>query len=190
MGESLENKMHSSNFTPSTKTRLRSATLSVIFLLSSLAKAEPKVENPEFDKEIHRLVDRFNVSHISIDDFAKLKKEQDVLTLDAREKKEFEISHIPGAKFNGPNKIDPSFLKSTPKEHPIVIYCSVGYRSSRLAEKLQKLGFSNVRNLWGSAFEWGNRGHPLVDNNGNPTTKIHTYDANWSRWVQRGEKVW
>lgn len=166
--------------------------LVMTLFLSSLTRAmtKPKVENPDFDKEIHRLVDKFHVAHISVADFAKLKKEQNILILDTRERKEFETSHIPGAKFNGPNNIDHRLLEATPKNRPIILYCSVGYRSSRLAEKLQKMGYTKVRNLWGSVFEWTNQGHPLVDSKNAPTTKIHTYDANWSRWVHRGDKVW
>ena len=42
------------------------------------------------------------------------------------------------------------------RESTIVVYCSVGYRSEKIAEELDKLGFTNVSNLYGGIFEWIN----------------------------------
>ena len=41
---------------------------------------------------------------------------------------------------------DPSFL--------VVTYCTVGYRSAKVARQLQKQGFTNVKNLRGSILGW------------------------------------
>jgi hypothetical protein len=43
-----------------------------------------------------------------------------------------------------------------------VTYCAVGYRSSETAERLHAAGFTNVRNLDGSTFQWTNEHRPLV----------------------------
>ena len=81
-----------------------------------------------------------------------------VILLDTREKKEYEISHIPGAIWVGYNNFKLKRVKEIAKDTKIVTYCSVGYRSERIGEKLQKAGFTDVSNLKGSIFKWVNEG--------------------------------
>ena len=78
------------------------------------------------------------------------------------------------------------------KKTPIVVYCSVGYRSEKVGEKLKAAGFLNVKNLYGSIFEWVNEGNPVVGNDNKATAKVHTYNKTWSRWVDKKniEKVY
>lgn len=79
-----------------------------------------------------------------------------------------------------------------PKDAKIVLYCSVGYRSEKIGEKLQKMGYTDVNNLFGSLFEWVNRGYKVVDKDGNETQKVHTYNKDWSQWVDetKAKKTW
>ncbi len=107
-----------------------------------------------------------------------------VILIDARRKEEFNVSHITGAK-NIPYKKDPRKLfKDTKPDSPIVVYCSVGYRSSILAKKLQDMGFTKVYNLEGSIFKWANEGKPLVQ--GQATVhKVHPYDTHWGSLLEK-----
>ena len=84
------------------------------------------------------------------------------LLIDIREKKEYEVSHLAGAIHMDPDTRKFKALKGVDKDAPIVVYCSVGYRSSKMAEKIKKAGFSYVANLEGSIFTWANEGHPVV----------------------------
>jgi 3-mercaptopyruvate sulfurtransferase SseA len=60
------------------------------------------------------------------------------------------------------------------------VYCSVGYRSARIVERLRAAGHSDVRNLRGSIFQWANEGRPVV--RGDSTVhKVHPFDATWGR---------
>jgi len=117
----------------------------------------------------------------------KMMKEK-VILLDTREKKEYEISHIPGAIWVGYNNFKLKRVKEIAKDAKIVTYCSVGYRSERIGEKLQKAGFSDVSNLKGSIFKWVNEGNPLEDKEGNTTDKVHGFDKDWGKWV-KGDKA-
>ena len=73
-------------------------------------------------------------------------------------------------------KTSENFLTDIKPDNPIVVYCSVGYRSSILAKKLQDRGFTKVYNLEGSIFKWANEGRPLVQ--GQTTVhKVHPYDV-------------
>ena len=109
--------------------------------------------------------------------------------LDAREPREFEVSHIAGAIPIGYDHFEISQLPNLDKERPVVVYCSVGYRSEKIAEKLQAAGFKNVSNLYGGIFEWVNQGHTVVNETG-PTEEVHAYSRSWGVWLRKGKKVY
>ncbi len=97
--------------------------------------------------------------------------------VDVREKEEFAVSHLRGAKnFQTVSQWKTALPPSAP---PVVVYCSVGYRSSALAEKLQRAGLTNVANLEGSLFQWANEGRPLHRGT-NAVREIHGYSRKWS----------
>ncbi len=145
-------------------------------------------QNPKFDKTIANWLS-FSVKTVSPTD---VKKMPDVVLLDAREREEYDVSHLPNAVFIGYKDFEKKALANVPKDKPIVVYCSIGYRSEKIGEKLQKMGYTNVNNLYGSIFEWVNEGNKVVDNQGNTTKKVHTFNKSWSKWVDEGkaEKVW
>lgn len=142
-----------------------------------------------FDSKVSRTI-RFSVPTM---DVAALKAQQGtVYILDAREREEYEVSHLPGARFIGYKDFGAAALQGIPKDARVVLYCSIGYRSEKIGEQLLAMGYKDVHNLFGSLFEWANRGYPLIDKDGQPTTRVHTYNRSWSRWVIRPgvEKVW
>ncbi len=102
------------------------------------------------------------------------------MVLDVRTAEEYEVSHLPGAIRVDPEGDLPEFLGTLDHEAPLVAYCSVGYRSSRLVERLKKEGFVDAKNLEGSIFEWANKGYPL-ERDGAPVREVHPYDAEWGR---------
>ena len=110
--------------------------------------------------------------------------------LDARERKEFDVSHIPNARYVGVSEFNMSSVADLPKNKAIVVYCSIGKRSEDLTLKLQKAGFTNVRNLYGGIFEWVNQGHKVHDINNKATTNVHAYNKFWGKWLERGTKIY
>jgi len=80
-----------------------------------------------------------------------------------------------------------TIVKDLDQSKPIYIYCSIGYRSEKIGEKLQKAGFKKVYNMYGGIFNWANSGYTLVDKNGKTTTKVHGYNNDWSQWLN-GQK--
>ncbi len=149
----------------------------------------PRTDNPEFDQELARLL-KFSVPVISAEELLKNKEKYAIF--DTREPAEFDVSHIPGAKNLGYNNFNADLLSGLPKDKPILLYCSVGYRSEKTGNKLQKMGFTQVYNLYGSIFEWANRGFPLENKAGKPTKTLHTYNEKWSQWVKNTQidKSW
>jgi rhodanese-related sulfurtransferase len=98
--------------------------------------------------------------------------------LDVRAPAEFAISHLRRAQNISPAAKAESL--KLPKDSPIVAYCSVGYRSSALVQRLRAAGFSRVYNLHGSLFAWANEGRPLWCGS-KPATTVHPYDAYWGQ---------
>jgi len=145
--------------------------------------------DPAFNKKVDKSI-IYSVPVLDVDD---LKNNLDeYLILDAREEKEFETSHIPGAHLVGYNHLDLGSLEGISKDTKIVVYCSIGYRSEKVGEKLSALGFRKVYNLYGSIFEWANRNYPLENINDLNTKEVHTYSKKWSQWLTNPDriKVW
>jgi len=168
---------------------MKNLVLILTILLGISADLISQVSNPKFKKKIDRVLSE-SVDFITVDE---LKSNTDsYYILDAREKEEYTTSHIPGAHYIGYDDLDLSALEGIPKDKPIVVYCSIGYRSEKVGEKLLDRGFMNVQNLYGSIFEWSNRGFPVYNSEGQATTKVHTYNKRWSKWVDNPqvEKVW
>ena len=98
--------------------------------------------------------------------------------LDARSAEEYAVSHLPGARRVDPEATTFPELDTLAQDTPIVVYCSVGYRSARITSRLQKKGFTTVANLRGSIFRWANEGRPVV-RDGTPVRAVHPYDSTW-----------
>jgi rhodanese-related sulfurtransferase len=105
------------------------------------------------------------------------------LLLDVRTGAEFAVSHLPGARRADPKATAAELLPTLPAERPIVVYCSVGYRSSELAARLLRAGRTNVANLEGSIFAWANEGRPL-ERNGRPVATVHPYNEQFGRLLK------
>ena len=150
---------------------------------------KPACMNPEFDKKVSQTI-RFSIPLMSVEELKS--NTQKLRIFDAREREEFEVSHIPGAEFVGYNHFDIHAYSKLPKDTPIVVYCSIGYRSEKIGERLKAKGFTKVYNLYGSIFEWANRGYPLINEKGREVREVHTYNKDWSRWVDasKAKKIW
>ncbi len=110
--------------------------------------------------------------------------------LDAREVSEYEVSHIADAQFVGYDHFDINSIKDISKNKPIIVYCSVGYRSEKISEQLIAAGYKDVHNMYGGLFEWKNQGHQVIDTTGNQTEKVHAFSKSWGVWLKKGEKVY
>lgn len=101
------------------------------------------------------------------------------LLLDTRTAAEYAVSHLPQAQWFDP-ETEAAHFDLGAKDAPIVTYCSVGYRSARVADRLQAAGFTHVANLEGSIFQWANEGK-RVYRGGQPVRQVHPYNAAWGR---------
>jgi rhodanese-related sulfurtransferase len=119
----------------------------------------------------------------------------EVLLLDVREPGEFAVSRLAGA-----IQIEPSasasevvgIVGARARGRIVVLYCSVGQRSSAMARRaqtaLRQAGAVEVVNLQGGIFSWRNAGLPVVSARG-ATPFVHPYNRTWSRYLQRQDLV-
>ena len=121
----------------------------------------------------------------------RIKAGEPILILDAREVEEFAVSRLPGAERVDPGIWHSSFIKrygARVRGRTVVFYCSVGVRSSKLAEYVQdavvKAGATSVYNLQGGIFAWHNQKRALVNSAGR-TDFVHPYDARWGQLVEQ-----
>jgi rhodanese-related sulfurtransferase len=110
--------------------------------------------------------------------------------VDARSYREFEVSHIQGAAWVGYEDFALDRLAGIEKRAPVAVYCSVGYRSERIAETLRRHGYANVVNVYGGIFEWVNTGHPVVTGDATETEAVHAYSTFWGIWLKRGVPIY
>lgn len=129
-----------------------------------------------------------DVPVLSVEELKKLKRE-DLVLLDTRAEKEFTVSHLKRAREVGYFWFDMRSLYDIPKDAYIVLYCAVGNRSTKIAEKLIKSGYKNVYVLYGGIFEWVNTGNPVYTKKDVQTSQVHGYTKEWSKWLKKENRV-
>ncbi len=165
----------------------------VVTMLSFLATGlSAQVESkeclsPEYEEKLQSLLGH-TVPLIDARTLYDLIREgRDVQVHDIRSQEEFEVSHIPGASLVEYKNFDLSQFDTADRSQPVYLYCSVGYRSEKVGEKLLQNGFAQVYNLHGSFFQWANQSFPIWDMKGAETKRVHAYNRKWSKWVDNPE---
>lgn len=158
----------------------------VVLMLFNVSHLRAQVES----KAYKALLETMYKKTVPLVSCKELKSMKNVVLLDTREKPEYDVSHLQNARWVGYKDFELSRVSDLPKDANIVLYCSVGYRSEKIGEKLQAAGFRNVHNLYGSIFEWINQGNTVYDSANRPTARVHAYSRTWGIWVNKGEKVY
>lgn len=159
----------------------------IVLMMTVSCNSGPETKSPVYGTFLNTILSD-SVPQISVDSLSAM-NEENYLLLDAREKQEFLVSHIPGSRFVGYEAFSMESVADADKNRTIVVYCSVGYRSEKIGEKLQEAGYTDVQNLFGGIFEWVNRGGELENESGK-TNLIHPYSKIWGVWLREGEKAY
>ena len=88
---------------------------------------------------------------ISMDEaLSQMAEEENYILLDVRTIEEYEEKHIPGAINIANETIGKEDIPALPdKDQRIYVYCRSGNRSKQAAEKLVKLGYTNIVEIGG-----------------------------------------
>ena len=159
--------------------------LYILFLFTTLVSfGQEKKKHQDFNTMLKTLLSH-TVKEVQPEDC----NTNNITYLDARELQEYNVSHLNNAIWCGYNNFKIKKLKDIDKNSKIVVYCTVGYRSEKVTEKLEKAGFTNVSNLYGGIFAWVHANKKVYNKKGE-TKNIHTYDKNWSTWLKTGQGIY
>jgi len=162
-------------------------TLYILILLLSITSNAQKTLDQTLKK-----YNKNNVPYISVTELRMLQAQENVVIIDSREQKEFDVSHISSAIFVGYDhfSIEEFSETITEKDTPIVVYCTLGIRSEITADKLIKAGYTNVKNLYGGICEWKNKDYKVMDSTNIETQNVHTFNKQWAKWLLKGKQVY
>ncbi|MEB3309335.1 MAG: rhodanese-like domain-containing protein [Snowella sp.] len=90
----------------------------------------------------------------------QLENPQTVL-IDVREPSEYHSGHIPQA-INIPLRTLTQKLEAIPRDRPVVLYCSAGYRAAMGVMTLHLLGYENIQGFPPSFMGWKNAGEAIA----------------------------
>lgn len=105
------------------------------------------------------------------------------LIIDARSQEEYAVSHLKSAQLLEYKNSDFVELSEFPLDNPIVVYCSIGYRSALVTQQLSSWGYQNVFNLSGGIFQWVNQEHPIFQNQ-HQVEVVHPYNFIWGKLLK------
>ena len=151
------------------------AALSWLGLVAACSFRSP----PEWETVLQEVRTRYpDVPQVSVEELeAALAGPDAPLLLDARAREEFEQSHLAGALPAPDAESVLEAVTTLAPEREIVVYCSVGMRSSDLARTLRERGFA-ASNLEGGIFAWANAGHATYSGE-RREDRVHPYDERW-----------
>jgi len=143
-------------------------------------------------KSIDGALKQFNKNSIPYISIAELREVDSPILLDAREKEEFDVSHLKSAYWAGYEdfKLERIQRLIPDTTATVVVYCSIGVRSEDIGEKLKKAGYANVKNLYGGIFGWKSKGNKVYDNLDQPTEKVHAFSKQWGKLLTNAHKVY
>jgi rhodanese-related sulfurtransferase len=124
------------------------------------------------------------VAQVGTDVAAEWLTNPSLLVVDVRSREEFAVSHIRGAvNLQTTGQIAAAVKERKPVK--TILYCSVGFRSSRLAHLLARQGWHGIFNLEGSIFQWANEGRPVYRGD-IPVRRVHPYGKRWAGLLKDG----
>jgi rhodanese-related sulfurtransferase len=160
----------------------------VIFALSSAFLCTENVDYMKRPAEIDSLYKKYkkdfpDVPEISVDELIKMQKDNKVILVDERDKKEQKVSMIPHAIKSDDFNIDKY------SEYTVVVYCTIGSRSGHFVKDLPHKDI-NAYNLKGGVLSWAHAGKSFVDEDGGETKRVHVYGSRWDLLPKGYEAVW
>ena len=135
------------------------------------------------------------VSNITCENLQEMIRcDENIVIYDTRELDEYNVSHLPSAIHVNPKisseELQNEISKIGDNATTVVCYCSLGYRSSDIANKISHLTNKyQVYNLEGSIFKWANEDRELVSNEG-PTKFVHPYSNIWGQTLDKDRWKW
>ncbi len=178
--------------------RVKSLALPLWMCLFAFFSSQSQADQPALQK-IHNWIQNEHpiVNHIRGNELERnVRNNENFVLFDVRERAEYDVSHLANA-----IQVDPEISAATfsalygetLKDKTVVFYCSVGRRSSLLAEKvhedLSAQGANQILNLEHGIFGWHNEIRQLEDRSDEITDFVHPYSWRWGRLLERKDLI-
>ena len=162
----------------------RRAALALAALMSAAACTEPEElhdpMHPEWPPALAAIIAEaeadYGVPTVAVVDVDSLPEGTPIL--DVRTAAEASVSVIPGSTLLADKAAQKAWLAS-PAKGPVLVSCAAGVRSARFTRTLREAGVE-AYNLEGGIFAWAAAGKPVLDPDGKPTKRVHTYNTKWA----------
>lgn len=126
-----------------------------------------------------------NLERVDANEAAKMLSKGAITILDVRDENEFDVSHLTGAL-----RYEEELLEGLDPNAPVLVYCTVGLRSNKLAQTLREQGFNEIIELQDGLIGWSNAQLPLVNSSNKITDSIHVYNQYFGRLLKEGTPVY
>lgn len=113
----------------------------------------------------------------------RLREKTPPILIDIREKGEYDVSHLANARFISFRSFEIATLADLTKDEPVILYCTIGYRSGKVAQTLSDAGYTSVHHVRGGILQWFNEGREVV-RDGKPVNEIHPFSDEWKQFVK------
>jgi sodium/bile acid cotransporter 7 len=155
----------------------------------NLLFAAERLADVEKKQRVYHMYARYKKSFPKVQDISAknamaLMKTAEVVFVDIRQPKEQKVSMLPGA------VTEKDFKKNLEqyRGHVIIGYCTISYRSGKLARKMEKKGIVML-NLRGGMLAWVHEGGKVYDQHGE-TKEVHVYSKKWNFLPDGYTPVW
>lgn len=153
----------------------------------TLDPADPRVSLEDVEREVIR---RYPVPDIAPATLAAMLSRGEATLFDVRTQEEYEAGHLPGAIRIEPGTSAADILaahRDKLDDGPVVFYCAVGVRSSRIMlatlRQIAPYSRAGAYNLRGGVFRWTADGRPLVK--GVAPGEAHPFNESWGQLLAR-----
>ena len=164
----------------------------LFFFLTATACSQSEARNAsdaERRQKIEEMYEDYREAFADVPDISPeramaLLKTEKVVFIDDRKPEEQAVSMLPNSITAADFLRDPSEFEDYTK----IGYCTISYRSGKLAQELQGRGI-RIYNLRGGILAWVHDGGTVFDKNG-PVRRIHVYGPKWNLAPNAYEAVW
>jgi sodium/bile acid cotransporter 7 len=144
----------------------------------AFAFSNDKEDEAHKRRNIQKMYNEYKKSFPGVQDISAMEamekmKQGRVIFVDVRSAEEQAVSMLPGA-------ISAKEFMLTPQKyenHLIIAYCTIGYRSGKLAEKFRKKDIPMV-NMRGGILVWLHSGGKVY-REGDPVNRVHVFGKRW-----------
>lgn len=161
----------------------------VIFVLASIG-GKAQAQGSSLPKIIAGMYQEYKeksfpeIPEITVEQALALQDSTPILFLDVREPREIAVSRIPGGISGREFEKD----KERYRDRPIIVYCTIGYRSGLYTKELLEQNF-DARNLIGGILAWAQAGKIFDAGKGDSLT-AHVYGKKWNLLPPNYKAVW